>query len=518
MRVNNSIKNSAIAMLSNILIMVIGFVSQTIFVKTLGTEYLGINGLFTNIVSMLAIVELGIGPAIIYSLYGPLAEDNKEKVKSILKFYKKCYTIIALLIFAIGLCTMPFIKYFVDTNIEMSFSGVYGIFLLFIIDAALSYICSYKRSIIQADQKVRIINLIHGIVYFIMSVLQICFLLVKKDYFIYLIIKIVFRVIENVLINIYANHKYSYIKEKKVEDIDEKEKKSIFKKVKGLVFHKIGGFVVMGTDNILISKFVGIVEVGLYSNYYLIINSTATFISQIFTAITASVGNLLVKESKEKSYDIFKKIMFLNFWIYGFASAAMYVMMEPFVTIWLGSEYLLANSILIILVINFYMTGMRASIGTYKDAAGIYYEDRFVPIIESVLNIVFSIIFVELFGMVGIFIGTFMSSLIVVFYSLPYFVYKKVFNRNILEYYKLYLKYAFVAFVSVVLSHILFDFASERLMITSDIIQLIVAIITVILIPNIMYLILFVKTNEFKYFFDLLKTFLSKILRRRKEA
>lgn len=513
-RVRNSVVNSITSIVSNILIIVMGFVAQTIFIKVLGTEYLGINGLFTNIVSMLAIVELGIGPAIIYSLYKPLVEDDEVKIKSLLKFYKKCYSIIALAIFILGLCVLPFLKYFVKTSVISSKFGIYGIFFLFILDAVFSYICSYKRSILQADQKSHYINIIHSVMYLVMNGLQILFLLTTKNYVVYLIIKILSRFIENIIITNVVNKKYPYIKDKDAQDLSDEDKGSIFKRVKGLIFHKVGGYIVLGTDNILISKLVGIVQVGLYSNYYMIINSVATLISQIFTSITASVGNLLVKESEEKSYNIFKRIMFLNFWIYGFASTAMYVMMEPFITFWLGSEYLLPRAVLVILVINFYMTGMRASIGVYKEAAGIYYEDRFIPIIESTINIVVSIVLGKIYGLTGIFIGTMVSSFVVVFFSLPYFVYTKVFKKNITQYYKVYFKYAIITLISVALTSYLFNSVYISAGLNNKFVILLVAIIASIMIPNLMYIILFAKTEEFKYFVGLIKKFWLKITKR----
>lgn len=515
-RVRNSVINSITAIISNLLIMVAGFVAQTIFIKVLGAEYLGINGLFTNIVSMLAIVELGIGPAIIYSLYKPLVEDDRSKIKALLKFYKKAYTIIAIVIFVIGICVMPFLKFFVETDVVTERFGIYGIFFLFILDVVFSYVCAYKRSIIQADQKSHYINIIHSISYLIMTTLQITFLLVTKKYVLYLLVKITFRLLENIVITIVANKKYSYVKEKDIEELSKEDKDSIFKKVKGMIFHKVGGYIVLGTDNLLISKLVGIVQVGLYSNYYMIINAVSTLISQIFASITASVGNLLVKESEEKSYDIFKKIMFFDFWIYGFASSAMYVIMKPFITLWLGADYLLPVSVLVILVINFYMTGMRSSLGIYKEAAGIYYEDRFVPLIESLINIVASIILGKLYGLTGIFIGTMLSSCVVVFFSLPYFVYTKVFKKKITGYYKLYFKYALVTLISVVLTQCAFGYLVNILQIKSNILAVLLSAGMSIIVPNLMYVILFAKTDEFKYFVELIKKFIAKIMKRGK--
>lgn len=512
MRTKNSIKNSIIAIISNVLIIILGFVIQTVFVKTLGEEYLGINGLFNNIISMLAIVELGIGPAIVSNLYKPLADNDFEKIKSLLAYYKKSYTWIGILVIIIGLLIMPFLHAFVNTTLTFdNFGGIYFIFLLFVLDAAFSYFYSYKRSIIQADQKNRIISIVHLICYTLMITFQILILLKTKNFILFLIIKIVFRLLENIILSLIVNKTYKYLSEKNIE-ISEKDKKNIFQKVKGLIYHKVSSYIVLGTDNIIISKFLGVRVVGLYSNYYLIINSLYTLICQLFASITASVGNLLASDTKEKCYDTYKKIMFFNFWIYAFCATAIFSMMSPFINVWLGNKFLLGTSVLAILVVNFYMLGMRSSIGVFKDAAGIFYEDRFIPILESIINIISSLILVKLFGLFGVFLGTFMSSLIVVFYSLPKYVFEKLFDKSRIEYYKLYLKYFAITIISVVITSLICYLININLEI-SYFIQFIIAGFISVVIPNLFIFILFRKTEEFKFFKDLIFTKFLKLRR-----
>ena len=499
MRTENSIKNSVVAVVSNVFIMALGFAVQTVFVKILGEEYLGVNGLFNNIVSMLAIVELGIGPAIVSNLYKPLATNDTEQIKSLLRYYRNCYNVIGVLVFVIGMLIMPFLKFFVKTTITFeNFGGIYLIFFLFILDAAFSYFYSYKRSIIQADQKNRIINITHLICYTVMIGLQILILLLTGNYILFLVIRIILRVLENLILSAVVDKIYGYLKGP-AQKIQKQEKEGIYTKIKGLIYHKISSYIVLGTDNIIVSAFLGVGLVGLYSNYYLIINSLYILYCQIFSSLTASVGNLIVTESKDASYNIYKKIMFLNFWIYGFSAAALYCMMTPFITLWLGEKFLLSNSVLIILVVNFYMLGMRSCVGTFKEAAGIFYEDRFIPIIESVVNIIASIICVKFFGMFGVFFGTFISSLIVVFYSLPHFVFKRVFSKSKMDYYKLYFKYVIVAVFGVVLAALVYSLIGSILP-DSKLLSFIVAAFVSAVIPNAVFVILLYKTEEFEYF------------------
>ena len=286
------------------------------------------------------------------------------------------------------------------------------------------------------------------------------------------------------------------------------------KKVKGLMFHKVGSFAVLGTDNIIISKFLGNIVVAYYSNYYMIINAASLLLSQLFSSLTASVGNLLVKDTEEKSYNLYKKLMFANFWIYSFAATGMFVAMQPVIILWVGEERLLSLGVLAILVANFYMMGMRASIGVYKEAAGIYYEDRFIPVIESILNIVISIILVKKMGLIGVFVGTMLSSFVVVFFSLPYFVYKRVFKRKMTEYYKLYFKYLLLTIVCVTLTHLIVSYILSAFSIVNPIISLILGIVVATIVPNAIYIILFRRSAEYKYFLEIGKKAILKITER----
>ena len=409
MRIKNSMRNMITSISSNIVTIIIGLLAQAIFIKIMGIEYLGLNGLFTNIISMLGIVELGIGSAIIYNLYKPIAINDVETIKSLMNFYKKSYNIIGIVVLTIGLIIIPFLPLIIeDVTVKINVPLIY---ILFLLDIVFSYFLSYKRSILYASQKNYLINLIHIGYTILLNIGQLLMLFYTKNYYLYLIVKIIVRIIENLIITYIVNKEYSYLKED-AKKLDPTIEKDIIKKVKALFFHKIGGFVVLGTDNIIISKFLGLVSVGLYSNYYMIINAVQTLFSQALVALTPSVGNLLVKENKNKTFEVFKKIRFMNFWIATFTSVCILNMMQQFITIWIGEEYLLDDIVLIVLVFNLFQKLMRSTYQTFKEAAGIYYEDRFVPLLESLINIIVSIIGVKLIGLAGVFIGTIISGFV----------------------------------------------------------------------------------------------------------
>lgn len=500
MRTKNSIKNTIVSFSSNLLTIVIGLIAQGIFIKILGSEYLGINGLFSNIISMLGIVELGVGSAIIYHLYKPIAEEDIKKVKALMNFYKKCYTIIALIILTIGLMITPYLNLFIEeVTIDINISLVY---ILFIIEIVCSYLLSYKRSIINANQKNYLVNFIHIGYLVILNILEIIILVLTKNYYLYLGIKIVMRILENVGVTLLANKLYPYLKHNN-EKLDENTKKDIFQKVKALFFHKVGGFIVLGTDNIIISKFIGIIEVGLYSNYYMIIDAVEKLFGQVIRVITPSVGNMLVKESAEKSFEIFKRVRFLNFWIATFSGISLLVVMNSFITVWIGSKYLLATCVLIVLVLNYYAKSMRSCHMIFKEAAGIYYEDRYIPLLESVLNIVASLILLKYFGLAGIFMGTIISSLALYCISYPKYVYKKLFNRSYLNYTKETLGYLSIFLVLAVITYKI----SRLIVISNAFLSLIINCLIAVVIPNLVLLIIFWHTDNFKYYLNLLKSF-----------
>ena len=503
-RTIESIRNVGASILSTIISIVVGFVAQKIFINQLGIEYSGLNGLFSNIITMLSISELGIGTTIVYHLYKPIVEDDKNKIKSLMKFYKTSYRIIAMVIIISGLAITPLIPTLVGDTIVRD--NLIIIYYLFLVDTVFSYLLSYKRSILYANQKNYYINLIHTVYLIVLNFLQILSLYITHNYYIYLIIKIVMRVIENVIITIIANRMYPYLNDKDIIKIDKETRNDIFKKIKALLFHQVGAFVVLGTDNILISMFFGVGTVGLYSNYNMIINAVNTLLSQIFKSVTASVGNLIVTSDEKKTYNIYSKIRFFNYWISVVTSVCILGIMSSFIKIWLGNEYLLSDFVLITLVISYYFMVMKKSISTFKEAACIVYEDRWIPIIESVTNIGFSIIFLKIFGLAGVFIGTIISSFILHFYSYPKYVYKRLFKKNIKNYFINCLKEILLfVFISIV------TFINVKIAkVDNNIVNFIICLIVSFITPNIILFGIYHRDDNYLYYKEIIRKVIKK--------
>lgn len=501
MRTRQSIKNIMAAMISYAVTVTFGFVARSFFVKLLGEEYLGINSLFSNIISVMSVVELGFGSAIIYNLYRPLSNGDSETVKSLIQFYKIVYRIISGIVFVFGVLLLPFIPHIVGA-ISVT-ENVCFIFILFVIDAAVSYLLTYKRSLLYADQRNYVVNLLHAILYAFINFAQILTLILYQNYILYLLIQIGLHIIENVIISFGVNRSYAYIRERAVQRLNRRVRNDIIQKVKGLLFHQIGSSIVMGTDNIIISmtSTLGIVAVGKYSNYTMIINNLNSLTSQVFSSVTASVGNLLVEKTQDESYCVYKRILFLNAMLCNFVCVSVYCIMEPFISIWLGCDFILSKSVLAVLTINFYVQGMKRTCGLFKNAAGVFYEDRYVPLVEAIANLISSVIFVKLFGHAGVCLGTVLSSGVHWLYDFPIYVYQNIFQKSIKNYTKDYFQFVFVFLGALVVTSLI-SLEIEKW--SNDLFaRLVLSVIFSCIIPNMIFFLSFMKKEEFRYWYQL---------------
>lgn len=506
MRTNKALKNTIFSTVSYFLLLVSGFITQKVFKDSLGVEYLGINSLYANIITGLNIVELGFGSAIIADMYKPIANKDTKLIVSFLGYYKKIYRYIAGIVFTLGLFILPFVPKIVG-NVHVLINLRF-LFLLYLLDTVVSYFLTYKRSILYANQESYITTCIHTIAIILTNILQIFFLLNIKNFYFYLVISIVFRVLENALINIVVNKRYLYVKQTPIP-LSEENVIDIKKKVNGLLFHKIASFIVLGTDNIIISMMpnLGISWVGVYANYSLITTKLTALVDNIFNSITASIGNLLVEDNKVKSYDMFRKLKFINTWIYVLFSTCFYYVSFPFIELWMGRDYVLDKTTVLVISINFLLGGLRASYGAFKNAAGIFYEDRYVPIVESSVNIILSIPLASLYGVKGVLLGTIGSTMILYVYSYPKFVYEHIFNKDKRQYWIDWGSSIYIYIITMVVTGICVDWVNidnvlQRLLLTT----LICAIV-----PNAVIVLFSRKMKEFSFCIDIFKKIFLKL-------
>ena len=505
MRTKYSIYNSISSLISSTTTILLGFVSQAIFIRLLGIEYLGLNGLFTNIITMLSFFELGMGNAIVYNLYKPIANKDEKKIKALMNFYKKAYNVIALLVFSVGMLVLPFIKFFVGkVSVDIN---LYLVFFLFLLSTVSTYLIAYKRSLLYANQQNYVINIVHTIYTIVLNVGQLSIVYFTKNYYLYLATKIVCQLVENIIISHQSNKYYPLLKDANNEHIDKETEKNIFNKVKALLFHKVGASLVNGTDNIIISKFLGVFTVGLYTNYELLTRACYTMFSQVISSTTASVGNLLASKDSNKAFSVFNNMRFFNFWISAFTATSLLVIAQPFIEIWIGKEGLLPLFVLIVIAFNYFQKMQRCTFATFKDSSGIWEEDKFVPLVESAINIIASIVFVKLFGLGGVFLGTIVSGFSYWGYSYPKYVYKNLFNRSYLDYAKETLGYIFL-FVGIAS---LTYFISTFIVLNNGLLQVVANASLCLVLPNLIIILLFRKSEEFKYMMGIFKKIFKKL-------
>lgn len=511
-RTKNSAINITASIVGQLFGVAISFVTRIFFIRALGSEYLGLNGLFTNILTVLSLAELGVGSAITYSLYEPLAKKDQKKCLMLMQLYKKIYAVIGVAITVIGISITPLLPFLI--NDIPAIENINLIYLLFVLNTATSYFFSYKRNLIIADQKRYIATIYRYGVYFLLNVAQIIYLLIAKDYIGFLIIQIISTLLENILVSRRANKMYSFLTNKEKIPLDKDTKKDIIKNTKALMMHKVGGTIVSSTDNILLSSLVSLNAVGLYSNYYMVINGLNLFLTQIYNSIIPSIGNLWSTSNNEKKIAIFKKVNFMSFWIFCFVCTTLLCVYNDFIELWVGKEYLFPIDIVIILVINFYLTSMRKPVIAFRDASGLFYKDRWKSIIESIINLIASIALASNFGTLGVFIGTFISSITTCVWVEPYILYKYGFHISPKQYFVDYAKKTILFTIICLIFYVL----CSAIKIPSLLLALVVKIAVCIIGINIIMILIYRKNDEYKFFCKKIEFCYKKYLKNKKTS
>lgn len=507
-RLNMTMRNAFWSYFSMIASLIIQFVSRTIFIQKLGETYLGVNGLFTNVLGLLSFAELGIGTAMNFALYKPVANGDKEKIKSYMKAYKTAYRLIALVVAVLGLAIVPFLNFIVKDPGNIGDIRIY--YVLFLLNTITSYFVSYKYSLANAEQKGYIQTNTHLITVYVKNIIQIVALFLLPNYLVYLIAGVVIDIIQRFFISMYLNKLYPYLKEKDVKPLEKEEKETLITKVKALIMHKIGDVCVHQTDNIIVSAFVSIKMVGLLSNYNLLITTVTTCVNLLFNSATGSLGNLVATESKERQHYIFCVYRFLAFWFYGFTSIALFTLLTPFINLWIGEAMVVDEFVILLIIINYYMMGHRNCLGNFKSAAGVFEQDKFVAIIQSAVNLVASVGLVLVIGLPGVYIGTIIQGAISSIVK-PVLTYKPVFGKSSKYYFIDAVKYGIVVIIAGAICFAVRYFLLSEI----NILRFILMTLVVVVVPNLIFFLCFRKTEEFRY---LTKTLKSKLSRKTKNT
>ncbi len=477
---------------------VLGIVCRMAFTRVFSAEYLGINGLFGNVLGMLSLAELGIGSAIVYALYAPLAKNDDGKIATLVRFYGKCYRVIAVVVLVLGLALIPFLDFIVKEppQIEESY---YLIYLIMLFNSVSGYFFAYRSSLLVAAQKNYLVTLVSNIVIIVQNAVQIAAIFLFKNYIIYMLIASVCGMLTNIISSEIAKRQYPCIKEKHPAPLEKEEKRSLVRNVRALTLNKVGGQLVNSTDNIITTFFDGLITTGLASNYTLLSTSINSLLKIVFNSLNASVGNHNALEDKEHKVSLFNSINLANFWLYGWAAIGMFVVSGDVVSVMFGTKYVMSDfKIPLIIAVNFYMVGMQNAVWTYYDTQGLFRRGRYITLFTAAINLTLSILLGKVWGLFGILLATAISRLFTNTWYSPYAVFKYGFGMSAKPYFAKYLFYALVLTATGGACWFACSFVNFI-----PIVNMIVKAVICSVIPNAVFFLLFFRSKEFA----MLKTF-----------
>lgn len=490
-RTEYSARNATVAMLARIFAILTGFLARMVFTHTLSQSYVGIDGLFSDILNILALSELGAGTAITYALYRPIAEGNIEEQKSLMLMFRNFYLAVAVVVLVGGLFVIPFMDIMIKDQPEIEYLVL--IYLLYLLNSVLSYFVVYKRTLIDAHQLSYIGVLYDTLAIILKNTLQIFILIFTENFILYVLMSILCTIFNNVAVSRKADQMYPYLKEKRVQKLPEQEKKEIYRNVRAMLMHKFGSVIVNNTDNLLLSSLVGIVSNGIYSNYYLIIGSIRQVLNQMFQGIAASVGNLGVKEDAKRVKKIFEASFFIGQWIFGLSTICIFEIIDIFLGLCFGWNYVFSRDITFVLCLNFYLTGMQQAARVFRDSLGVFWYDRYKALAEAIINLIVSIYLGMHMGTAGIFWGTVVSTVTTSLWIEPYMMYKHSLKSSSITY---FLRYGFYALVTFILWFWI-DFLCQKICGNLKMI-FIERLLLCVVMTNLVYLILYHRMEEFR--------------------
>lgn len=500
-RTENSIMNITTGLFGQGLQVLLSFINRMAFIRCLSADYLGLNGLFTNVLSVLSLAELGIGSAIVYALYKPLAEKDEKKIIAYMNFYARAYRTIGIVVAVAGIIMLPFLNVIINLPYQIH-ENIYVLYCISLFNTSITYFFSYKSSLLIADQKNYVVLLCSYCTSFAQTLFQIIILLLTRNYILYLLVQTVCGMIYNIWISRVADKSYPFLSNAKYR-LTSNEKGSLVRDIRALVITKLSGVLVNNTDNILITFFKGLATTGVTSNYVLLVNTLNNLLNQIFNGLTASVGNLNAVATKEKKYFMFKVVNLANFWLFGWATIGFVFLSSIIVNLFFGSQYVLEMDIVIIMAVNFYTVGMQNAVWTYRGTLGLFRYGRYLLLVTAALNLFLSVVLGQRFGVFGILLATFISRVLTNIWYDPFAVFKHGLHLNPIKYLYIYFKY-----IGILSFTICIIFGCSKIF-KSDIWLVVLCVI----VPNIVFYITLKNTEEFTYVKNMVQKFVWKYLR-----
>jgi len=490
-RTKNATRNIIYGSILKIYQIAIPFVIRTAMLYLLGIEYLGLNGLFISILQVLNLTELGVSGAMVYSMYKPISEDDEVTICAMMKLYKIYYRIIGLIVLVLGLFLLPFIPKLISGEVPNDIN-IYVLYLLNLGASVLSYwLFAYKNSIVQAHQRIDVVSKISLITNTIQYGLQLYVLVFLRNYYFFLIIALTTQALTNVVTALIATKMYPSFKA--IGKLEKHKVKEINQRVKALFTSKIGTVITQSVDTIVISIFLGLTVLAIYSNYFYIMSSVMAFMTIIFNSCTAGVGNSIITETIDKNYNDLKKITFIISWLAGVFSCCLLCLYQPFMEIWVGNQLMLDNLMVVMFCIYFYIYEVMSVMFLYKDAAGIWHKDRYRPIVTSFANLGMNLVMVQFMGIYGIVLSTILSFILIGMPWLIHNLFTELFKRKPYEYLKIMFKYTIITIVACIITYFCCSFINS-----SGLRCIIFRLIICMIVPNLIFITAYYNETEFK--------------------
>lgn len=497
-RTVNATRNIFFGTVLKVYQIIMPFLMRTAMIYLMGVEYLGLNSLFTSVLQVLNLAELGVGSAMVFSMYKPIANDDKETICALMRLYRTYYHVIGLVIAVIGVVLTPMIPNLIKNDVPADIN-VYVLYLMNLGLTVLSYwLFAYKNSLLQAHQRSDIISKVNLITNTIQYGVQLATLVLLKNYYVYIIVALATQAMTNIITAVVATRMYPNYKPE--GNLDKNVIKYINCKIKDLFTSKIGYVIVNSADTIVISAFLGLTTLALYQNYFYLFTSIAGIITIIFNSVSAGIGNSIVVDTQEKVFNDFKKFTFIISWIAGFCCTCFLCLYQPFMELWVGKDLLLDFNIVICLVVYFFIYEINMLMNAYKDAAGMWHEDRFRPLVTALLNLTMNIILVQVIGLYGIILSTVLSMLFVGIPWLIHNLFTVIFDRKYMKW--VVRRIIVYAFVSCIVASITYFICS--LIHLSVFSTFVVRLVICLIVSNAFLMLLYHRLPEFKQSIKLL--------------
>lgn len=513
-RVAKSMKNTIFGMVGLFCSLIVSFITRSIFIRILGVEYNGVNGLFSNVLQVLNLAELGFATSIAYALYKPLKEHDEQTAAMLMHYFAKIYRIIAIIVAVAGCCCIPFLQYLISEDIsELSFSltelRIY--FAIYLANTVCSYLLAYKRTIITADQNNYLITNVDNTCNIVLNILQIVLLYLTRNFYAYLVTMVAKTIINNLILHLIAGKRYPYLSKYKKDKLPKEEKSQLFKNVQASFCHRIGSVIVFSTSSIVISAFVSLIDAGKYSNYTMIVTNVNNFVNIVFNSITASIGNLCLGDDKEYQYTVFKRISYISNFFAVFTMVCYVCLFNDFIALWLDESMQFSLVIVIAISLNAMVSYIRKTVNAFKDAMGLFRQDWYKPLLEAGVGIGLAIGLSYVWGTFGVIIGYTIATIVIAIPVENFVLFKYGLKRKATEHVLRLLGTTALSFALTALTYYICTFIPDGIG------WFILEFVFVVLFATIVYLLVTCRTREFQYYVGLVKRIFGKLFKKKAE-